>query len=172
MGEISMIGLDIAKNVFHVHGVASSGAVVLRRQLRRGQVEKFFAQLPPTLVPRHRGFDRLDVGFQEWQVLGRHEDFDAARDPGLSADEASAFEGENHLVDGWRGDAEVVLHLMFGGWSPMDPGVGVDEGQILSLLGRKAGLWSARHLIHLSIRLGLHPGGCDECTPSCRIDGI
>jgi transposase len=50
MGEISMIGLDIAKNVFQVHGVDSSGAPVLRRQLRRGQVEKFFAKLPPTLV--------------------------------------------------------------------------------------------------------------------------
>ena len=33
MGEISMIGLDIAKNVFHVHGVDASGAPVLRRQL-------------------------------------------------------------------------------------------------------------------------------------------
>jgi transposase len=50
MGEISMIGLDIAKNVFHVHGVDASGAVVLRRQVRRGQVEEFFAKLSPTLV--------------------------------------------------------------------------------------------------------------------------
>ena len=50
MDEISMIGLDIAKNVFHIHGVNTSGAPVLRRQLRRGQVEKFFAKLPPTLV--------------------------------------------------------------------------------------------------------------------------
>jgi transposase len=50
MGEISMIGLDIAKNVFQVHGVDASGTVVLRRQLRRGQVEKFFAQLAPTMV--------------------------------------------------------------------------------------------------------------------------
>jgi transposase len=50
MGEISMIGLDIAKNVFQIHGVDASGAVVLRRQLRRGQVEKFFAQLAPAKV--------------------------------------------------------------------------------------------------------------------------
>jgi transposase len=50
MGEISMIGLDIAKNVFQVHGIDASGAVVVRRQLRRGQVEKFFAQLPPCRV--------------------------------------------------------------------------------------------------------------------------
>ena len=32
----SMIGLDLAKNVFQVHGKDASGAVVLRRQLRRG----------------------------------------------------------------------------------------------------------------------------------------
>ena len=50
MGEISVIGLDIAKNVFQVHGIDASGTVVLRRQLRRGQVEKFFAQLAPTKV--------------------------------------------------------------------------------------------------------------------------
>src|SRR5258708_32133947 len=50
MGEISMIGLDLAKNVFQVHGVDASGAVVVRRQLRRGQVEKFFAQLPACTV--------------------------------------------------------------------------------------------------------------------------
>ena len=50
MDEISMIGLDIAKNVFHIHGVDATGAPALQRQLRRGQVEKFFAQLPPTLV--------------------------------------------------------------------------------------------------------------------------
>src|SRR5260221_5112723 len=50
MDEISMIGLDIAKNVFHVHGVDASGAPVLRRELRRVQVENFVAKLPATLV--------------------------------------------------------------------------------------------------------------------------
>jgi transposase len=50
MDEISMIGLDLAKNVFQVHGVEASGTVALRRQLRRGAVEKFFAKLPPCTV--------------------------------------------------------------------------------------------------------------------------
>lgn len=50
MTKISMIGLDIAKNVFQVHGVDASGQVVLRRQLRRSQVERFFAQLEPCVV--------------------------------------------------------------------------------------------------------------------------
>ena len=48
MNEISMIGLDLAKNVFQVHGVDASGKVVLRRQFRRGAVEKFFAKLSPS----------------------------------------------------------------------------------------------------------------------------
>ena len=44
------IGLDIAKNVFQVHGIDAAEKVVVRKQLRRGQVLKFFAALPPCLV--------------------------------------------------------------------------------------------------------------------------
>ena len=35
MGQVSTIGLDIAKRVFQVHGVDPAGVVVFRRQLRR-----------------------------------------------------------------------------------------------------------------------------------------
>jgi transposase len=50
MTKASMIGLDLAKNVFQVHGIDASGKVVVRRQLRRRQVEKFFAALEPGVV--------------------------------------------------------------------------------------------------------------------------
>jgi transposase len=50
MSEITTIGLDLAKRVFQVHGVDTSGAVMLRRQLKRRQVEPFFAKLPGCLV--------------------------------------------------------------------------------------------------------------------------
>lgn len=50
MTKVSMIGLDLAKNVFQVHGIDAAGTVVVRRQLRRRQVEKFFAELPPGVV--------------------------------------------------------------------------------------------------------------------------
>jgi transposase len=50
MSSISVIGLDIAKHVFQVHGVDARGAVVVRRQLRRGQVLGYFAGLPPCLI--------------------------------------------------------------------------------------------------------------------------
>lgn len=50
MEQISAIGLDIAKSVFQVHGIDVSGAVVVRRQLRRRQVLSFFSKMPPCLV--------------------------------------------------------------------------------------------------------------------------
>lgn len=50
MQEISVIGFDLAKHVFQVHGVSRDGAVVLRRALRRGEVMKFFGDLSPCLV--------------------------------------------------------------------------------------------------------------------------
>src|SRR5262249_29155162 len=50
MGEVTTIGLDLAKHVFQVHGVDADGATVLRKQLRRGQVLAFFGRLPSCLV--------------------------------------------------------------------------------------------------------------------------
>jgi len=50
MAEIVTIGLDIAKSVFQVHGVDAAGQVVVRRQLRRSYVLKFFAGLAPCVV--------------------------------------------------------------------------------------------------------------------------
>ena len=50
MGEITTIGVDLAKHVFQVHGVDAEGATVLRKQLRRGQVLAFFSKLPPCIV--------------------------------------------------------------------------------------------------------------------------
>ena len=50
MGEIATIGLDLAKNVFQVHGIDAQGRVLARRQLRRAEVLAFFAKLPPCLV--------------------------------------------------------------------------------------------------------------------------
>ncbi len=50
MKEVTTIGLDLAKSVFQVHGIDASGKVVIRRQLKRGQVLAFFKKLPPCLV--------------------------------------------------------------------------------------------------------------------------
>ena len=48
--QITTIGLDIAKNVFQVHGIDANEKVVLRKQLRRSQVIAFFKALPPCLI--------------------------------------------------------------------------------------------------------------------------
>ena len=48
--QITTIGLDLAKRVFHVHGVDATGRIVVRRSLRRAQMLPFFARLPSCLV--------------------------------------------------------------------------------------------------------------------------
>jgi len=50
MGEVSTIGLDIAKSVFQVHGVDDAGAVVIRKRIGRSKMLEFFTDLPPCLV--------------------------------------------------------------------------------------------------------------------------
>ncbi|TPW26155.1 IS110 family transposase [Martelella alba] len=50
MDKIVTIGLDIAKNVFQLHGIDASGQIVLREPLRRGQMQPFFEKLAPCLI--------------------------------------------------------------------------------------------------------------------------
>ena len=50
MSEASTIGLDLAKNVFQVHGIDREGRVVVARRLRRSEVLPYFAKLAPCLV--------------------------------------------------------------------------------------------------------------------------
>jgi transposase len=50
MAEITTVGLDLAKNVFQVHGADALGRAVLRKRLRRDQVRAFFAELPACVV--------------------------------------------------------------------------------------------------------------------------
>lgn len=47
---ITVIGLDLAKNVFQVHGVDEHGKTVLSKKLARAKVLTFFANQPPCLV--------------------------------------------------------------------------------------------------------------------------
>jgi len=48
--QITAIGLDLAKNVFQVHGVDAEGRVVVRRKLRLAKVREFFAGLAPCTI--------------------------------------------------------------------------------------------------------------------------
>lgn len=71
MNEVTTIGLDLAKNVFQVHGVDTSGKTVIRRQLRRRHVLSFFKKQPPCLVgmeacatAHHWGRQLIELGHQ------------------------------------------------------------------------------------------------------------
>lgn len=45
MEKVSLIGIDLAKNVFQLHGAAGDGSVLIRRRLRRGKVLAFLASV-------------------------------------------------------------------------------------------------------------------------------
>ena len=48
--QVTTIGLDIAKQVFQVHGIDQDGRVLIRNQIRRSEVLAFFRRLPPCLI--------------------------------------------------------------------------------------------------------------------------
>ena len=48
--QVTTIGLDLAKNIFQVHGVTRDGTVLFNRPLRRAQMLSFFARLEPCLI--------------------------------------------------------------------------------------------------------------------------
>lgn len=48
--KITTIGIDLAKNLFQIHGIDERGKAVLRKQLKRKDVAKFFANLEPCLI--------------------------------------------------------------------------------------------------------------------------
>ncbi|WP_322867998.1 IS110 family transposase [Aquicoccus sp. G2-2] len=50
MSRLVTVGLDLAKNVFQVHGADASGKVLFRKKLRRGQVLGFFNELPACVI--------------------------------------------------------------------------------------------------------------------------
>jgi len=50
MKKLSVVGIDIAKQVFHLVGMDAHGTILVRKRLYRAQVMAFIAQLPPTLM--------------------------------------------------------------------------------------------------------------------------
>lgn len=50
MSEVTMIGLDLAKRVFHLHGARADGSVASRKKLSRAQLLTFLSGQPPCLV--------------------------------------------------------------------------------------------------------------------------
>jgi transposase len=69
MGEVTTLGIDLAKRVFALHGVDCAGRVVLRRIVRREQLSEVVGRLSPCLIGMEAG-----SGAHEWarrfQALG------------------------------------------------------------------------------------------------------
>jgi hypothetical protein len=69
MGNVTTVGIDLAKNVFSLHGVDTDGAVVLRKTVSRARLLELVAQQPACLI----GLEACS-GAHEWarrfQALG------------------------------------------------------------------------------------------------------
>lgn len=48
--KVTTLGIDLAKNVFQLHGVNEYGKTVIKKQIRRDQMAEFFANLPACLI--------------------------------------------------------------------------------------------------------------------------
>jgi transposase len=68
MKPICTVGLDLAKNVFQVHGAQSDGSPVFNRKLRRSEVLQFFEKLRPILSV----FQLCDVYFAAWMLVANN----------------------------------------------------------------------------------------------------
>ncbi len=96
------VGLDLAKNVFQVHGANSHGKVVLRKQLRRDQVAAFFANLPASLIGMEacssaHHLHRLTAVCERYvQIALGLADFSAVK--ALAIDETSRARGHDYIT--------------------------------------------------------------------------
>lgn len=79
MGEVSIIGLDLVRNVFQAHGAAAHGSVVFRRKLSRAQLLELIAAQPPCVVAmeacagaHHRGRAIGELGHEVRQIPHAH----------------------------------------------------------------------------------------------------
>jgi transposase len=50
MSQVRVLGIDLAKQMFHVVGLDDAGSIVLRKRLPRGALMSFIAQLPPVVI--------------------------------------------------------------------------------------------------------------------------
>ena len=48
--KVTTVGIDLAKNVFQLHGVNEFGKPVIKKQIRRDQMAEFFVNLPACLI--------------------------------------------------------------------------------------------------------------------------
>jgi transposase len=50
MVDLELVSIDLAKNVFQLHGCSSTGAVIFRKQLKRDKLPSFISELPTCTI--------------------------------------------------------------------------------------------------------------------------
>ncbi len=103
MGEVSTVGIDLAKSVFQLHGSDPNGAVVLRKKLRRDQVIAFFSTLPRCVVAMeacasaHYWAREISAAGHDFGRILDHR-FDAAVEPEAAVGARQQTEGLEHAA--------------------------------------------------------------------------
>ncbi len=79
MSELSMVGVDLAKRVFQLHGVADDGAVVFRKKLTRPQFKRFLGETPACMIvfeacasAHHWGRTAIQLGHEVRLIAPAH----------------------------------------------------------------------------------------------------
>jgi hypothetical protein len=67
--ELSVVGIDLAKSIFHLVGLAERGKIILRKRLARGEVRPFMAKLPRGLVGME-ACGGAHYGARQWRAQG------------------------------------------------------------------------------------------------------
>jgi len=139
LSDMVAAGTEFIQNSLSTHGFSKLAGSCVPPKCAPNFREHWFDYLPGfnTLVPLPRGYDSL-TGLQGRQAIVVNEQFDAASDACLPADQSIAFEIEDHLMDGRSRDGEEALHVALGRSAAIDQAVGPDEGEILTLLVGKA----------------------------------
>jgi transposase len=106
VSNVTTVGIDLAKNVFSVHGVDSRGKVLVRRTIGRGKLLSLIAQLPPCVI----GLEACS-GAHEWARQFRQLGHDAR----LMAPKFVTPYRKSGKNDG--NDAEAICEAAIGGSS-------------------------------------------------------
>ena len=131
--KVTTIGIDLAKTVFQVHGVDSSGKPVVRKRLRRKQVLSFFAQLPECLIGME-ACSGAHYWARELQKLGHTVKLMAPQfvKPYVKANKTDAA------------DAEAICEAVTRPTMRFVPIKSIDQHAVLSLHRARAGFVKAR----------------------------
>lgn len=120
--QVTTVGLDLAKNVFQVHGVNGHGKVVLRKQLRRDQVAAFYAN-PSCLFDRYGGlFERAPLGAQA-----------AGLGPRRSPDGSAVRQAVREEQQERRADAEAICETVARPSMRFVPVKNIEQQSVLAL---------------------------------------